>query len=482
MSFQSETVEELPDSSTLTSKKSVVAKSAIWYSLATFLTKGLAFVTIPIFTRIMTAGEFGSFNNFAAWQIILLSVFGLESYLTINRARFDYSKQELQEYQFSLLTAGMLVSLLLGVILVVAPGVAEGFTELDAQYLIVLVLYVLFYPSFAMFQSLQRVQYKYKLSALLSFGTSFVATVLSVVLVLTLSDALMGRIIGQYAPFIILGVVFYGWYAKSGCRIRFSYIRYAMPLCIPLITATLGSQVLLLACRIVAQHMCGSDDVAFVSLATTCAQVALILVTTLNNAWSPWFLDCLHEKQYEEARKVFKLFAWGVLLVTLGVSFAAPELVFILGGTEYQPTTQLVPSFMSACLLSMISSQYVFIETFHKNVRVGGLATLAVGGVNIGLCILFINLGGAGALGYANVLSYALLLVCHKFAIRNFESPDLFDWRTIGMPMVLSAASMPLCLWLYGGDWAVVRFAFFLACFIAGLFVLKRAKTAFSTA
>ena len=429
----------------------------------------------------MTTGEFGSFNNFAAWQIILLSVFGLESYLTINRARFDYSEKELQEYQFSLVTAGGLFSLLLVVILVIAPGVATGFTQLDAQYLFIMVLYILFYPSFAMFQSLQRVQYRYKLSAGLSFATSLVATLLSVALVASLPDALMGRIVGQYAPFILLGIVFYCWYAKTGHCAKLSYLKYALPLCLPLVVATLGSQVLLLGCRIVAQHMCGPDDVAFVSLATTCAQIALILVTTLNNAWSPWLLDCMHEKQYPEVRKTFLPFLWGVLLVTVAVSFIAPELVSLLGGNNYAPTIQMVPSFMSACLFGMIASQYVFVETFHKRVHIGGIATLVVGLVNIALCTLFVYLGGAGFVGYANVISYIILIACHKLATKNFESPDLFSINTIGIPSLLSLASMPLCLWLYASNWQWARYTLFLLCCGAGLLVLKKAKKAFST-
>lgn len=456
----------------LDGKKSAAAKSAIWYTLASFTTKGLGFITIPLFTRIMTTAEFSSFNNYAAWQQILLSIFGLESYLTINRARFDFDKRELQGYQFSVLGVGAVFTLFLAAVMAIAPKLSEGITALDMQYLIIMLLYILFYPSFAMFQSLQRVQYRYKLSAGLSFGVSLGATLLSVVLVVSLSDALMGRIVGQYVPFIVLGTGFFIWYAATGRKVQGKYIRYALPLCIPLVIATCGSQVLLLGCRIISQHFCASDGAAFVSLATTCSQIALVLTTALNNAWSPWLMDCLNVRRYDEARKAFSIFLWGICLTTLGVSFLAPELVGILGGQDYGPTIALIPSFMCACLLNMISSQYVFVETFYKRVKLGGVVTLLIGLANLGICAYLATVFGYAGVGYGNIVSYVLLIVLHKIVVRRFDSPDIFDLKLIGVPVALSVGSMPVCLALYSSGTTVPRMICFVLCAIAGAWIL----------
>lgn len=447
-------------SDSLEQKKREAGKSAIWYTAATFITKGLGFITIPLFTRIMTTGEFGLFNNFAAWQQILLSVLSLESYATLNRARLDCEGKELQDYQFTLLTSSLGITFLLAVLLIVAPSMPETITDLDRKYLYIMVLYLLFYPAFTMFQMLQRVQYRYKLSAGLSLGASLLATALSVLLVVTLDDALMGRVVGQYVPFAVLGVAFYLWYWKTGGTFRVKYLKYALPLAVPLVIATLGTQVLLLGCRIVTQHSCGPDEVAFLSLATTVSQIVLILVNTLNNAWAPWLYDCLSNGKPEKAIETFKLYLWGMTVLSVLVMLAGPELVKILGGEEYGPTVWLVPSFMFTCLLSMLANQYVYLETYYKDVWAGGIATLIIGIINLPLCFGFIKVAGFDAVGYANITSNALLIVVHKRLIaKRLKVEDLFSAKASAMPILVAIASMPISLLAYKLDSFLLRWA-----------------------
>ncbi|RDB63922.1 hypothetical protein C1878_03810 [Gordonibacter sp. 28C] len=458
-------------------KAKAAGRSAVWYTAATFLTKGLGFITIPIFTRIMTTGEFGLYNNFAAWQVILLSLFSLEGYATLNRARLDIHGKQLQDYQFTLLTSGMGLTFLLAMLLLVAPGVPESLTDLDRQYLYIMVLYLLFQPAFTMFQTLQRVQYRYKLSAGLSLGASLLATLLSVALVLVLPDALMGRIVGQYVPFAVLGIGFYLWYWKTGGRFRLEHLKYAIPLCVPLVIAALGGQILLLGCRIVTQHTCGADQVAFLSLATTLAQIALILINALNNAWAPWLYDCLEAGASDKATGTFKVYIWGIAVLTVLVSLFAPELVLLLGGEEYAPTIWLVPSFMANCLLGMLTNQYVYLETYHKDVRAGGVATLLLGLLNLPLCWLFVTALGFEYVGYANIVSNALLVLVHKIIVRKFDSPDVFSLKTSGLPLLVGLTSMPVSLVLYACEVDWLRYALIAAIACLGAIWLFKVRS-----
>ena len=40
-------------------KMSVVAKAAMWFTFSTVLQKGISFITVPIFTRLMTTEQYG---------------------------------------------------------------------------------------------------------------------------------------------------------------------------------------------------------------------------------------------------------------------------------------------------------------------------------------------------------------------------------------------------------------------------------------
>ena len=86
-------------------------KSGFWYTLSEFLTRAIGFITIPIYTRILTNAEVGDFSVYASWQVILVIVCGIEVYNTINRARFDYPlKKDFDAYITSCLLLSTIIT------------------------------------------------------------------------------------------------------------------------------------------------------------------------------------------------------------------------------------------------------------------------------------------------------------------------------------------------------------------------------------
>ena len=54
-----------------------VIKSGVWFTVSNFIMKSIGFITTPIFTRLLTKAEFGDFNNFQTWMMILLYITSL---------------------------------------------------------------------------------------------------------------------------------------------------------------------------------------------------------------------------------------------------------------------------------------------------------------------------------------------------------------------------------------------------------------------
>ena len=55
-------------------KMNAPVKMAFWFLICSFLQKGIGFITTPVFTRIMTEGEFGRYSVYQSWYSII-SVF-----------------------------------------------------------------------------------------------------------------------------------------------------------------------------------------------------------------------------------------------------------------------------------------------------------------------------------------------------------------------------------------------------------------------
>ena len=51
---------------------SLPVKASLWYTVCNVINKGLALLSTPIFTRIMTEEQYGTFSVFQSWYSILI--------------------------------------------------------------------------------------------------------------------------------------------------------------------------------------------------------------------------------------------------------------------------------------------------------------------------------------------------------------------------------------------------------------------------
>ena len=57
---------------------STVVKASFWFTICSVLSKGMAFLTIPIFTRIMTTEEYGYVTLYNSWLLVMTTICTLQ--------------------------------------------------------------------------------------------------------------------------------------------------------------------------------------------------------------------------------------------------------------------------------------------------------------------------------------------------------------------------------------------------------------------
>ena len=93
-----------------------VLKATVWYTLSSFLLKGIGFLTTPIFSRILSTEEYGIVNNFNAWLAIVTVIGSLCLSASLIRARFEY-EGDLDSYVKTNLFFGSSITILLSMFL-----------------------------------------------------------------------------------------------------------------------------------------------------------------------------------------------------------------------------------------------------------------------------------------------------------------------------------------------------------------------------
>ncbi len=86
--------------------KNKVVRAGIAYTIGNVLLRGIAFLTLPIFTRILTTQEFGLFNVYVSYETILTIFSGVCLYGSLRTAWYDY-RTSFDQYVSSILTLSL---------------------------------------------------------------------------------------------------------------------------------------------------------------------------------------------------------------------------------------------------------------------------------------------------------------------------------------------------------------------------------------
>lgn len=447
-------------------------KSGFWYTVSNFLTRAIVFITTPVFARILTTSEFGDFHVYANWQSLLLIFCSLEFSLTINRARLDYDENELKNYIGNTLLVSGIITLVLFLIVMCFDGIRSKLLMLDREYVYVMFTYLFFYPAFELFQSEQRVKYNYRLSAALSFLSVLSGALLAVLGAFLFKDRLLGRVVGQYLPVVLLGITFWSLYVCRIKKINVEYCKYALGIAEPLVISYLGSQILASSDKIVVQHLCTSEAVAFIGITTSCSHIMTILIQSLNNAWAPWFYDKLEEKQYEQINKIFGIYMMLIVLCTFGVILLGPELILILGGSKYNDALPLIPPSISFCIFNLIIFQFINIETYYKRTKFAAIATGCIAIINVLLDIIFVKLFGFIAASFVTVLCYAILMLLHSLYVNRLCTRKLVQKKVLLFSIISVICIIMFSYIAYINT--IIRYCLIGILFMNGLFILMK--------
>lgn len=426
-------------------------KSGFWYTAASFLTRAMAFLTMPVFTRLLTHDQYGGFSSFATYLATMIIICGLEVYSTLNRARFDFTGEgELDGYITSSLVLSTLFTGFLFVLYLIFPDFFSTLIGLEHRYMIILFSYLLTYPAFAMFHAKQRIEYRYKLSSIIAFSVLIAAYALSFVLTMKMEDdRLMGRIFGQYFPYVLTGIGFYVYFITRSRHVTVRAWKYALRIGLPLVFAYLGSQLLLSSDVLVVKRICSNEEVSYLSVSHSCSHIILLLVQSMNTAWAPWFFDMLKIGNTMQIRRAYRAYLWVAVLGTFGVVLFGPELILLLGGEGYLESIYILPIYILCGVFTVLTAQFSNLETYYKKTEYAAIFTGIAAVLNIGLDIIGVKIWGYRTVAYATLICQMLLVALHYIFTKRMGVRDFLPLKSLISCVLASLLIIPTAFLLY---------------------------------
>ncbi len=428
--------------------------SAIWYTLSSVIAKGITVLLTPIYTRVLTKGEFGQYTNFFSWQNILVLFFSLCLDSSILRARTDYkSDKEFNTYVYNVTIISVLFPLMTaGVWLIFFYSKTSNWFNINEKYIWALYIILAVYSLIPIYQAKERAEFKYKASSILTLGYGISTVLAPIMLIYFFSDKnkldmiiyanLINSVIWGCAIAILI-------FKQPHAKINRLYIEYALRIGIPVVPHALASMILGNSDKVMINTMCGSEYAAVYGVVYTCALAISLLRNSLNNAWVPWFYRKLSENKFDEVKEVSKIFVDLFSLCFILLCLLGPEIILILGGAAYQNAQILIPIIMLGCYYNFLNLFFVNIEFYEKKTFMISVITVVVTVLNIIMNYFGILLLGYIAAAYTTAICNALIVIFHYLSTKKYNNYKIVDNKHIFCRMSEAIIIVILCTYIY---------------------------------
>lgn len=403
-------------------------KAGLWYVIGNLLIKGIAFISTPLFTRLLSIDEFGTYSTYTAYESLLSVIIGGGIFASIKNAKFDYS-ESFDDYVASALFITIIPFILVLMVGNLFIDVISPLIGLDQILLNVLIIQS-YATAIITFNSVKySINLQYKKFMLISLITSLASVSLSILFIFTIfnDDRLVARILGGAIPTIIIAVCLAFIIFRKRKLFNLDVWKYSIPIGLPLVPHSLSQIILSVFDRVMINSIIGSTAAGIYSFTSNVGNLLFIIWNSLDQVWAPTFYQLMHDKNYNEIQGKSKIYVIIFSYFTIGMVTISPEVIMILAPKEYWVGRELVIPICISVYFTFLYSFPVNVEYFFKKTKYISLGTLCAAILNVVLNFAFIPKFGFVAAAYTTLISYIALFIFHWLIAKRIFSKRLFN-------------------------------------------------------
>ncbi len=511
--------------------RSKAVKAGMGYTIGNFMVKGIQFLAMPLFGRLMTTEEFGVYNVFASYDAILFVFLGLCVHASLRSANQEYDGK-LDAYASSISLIYVVNLALFALLLALFGRPLSGLLGFDRLALWLLLLHSFGSSLLSLYNDRLSIAYNYKEYIGLSLCNAVANVLISLALMLTVYSGARdtGRMLGASCAMFAVGVyILIRLWQRARPRYDREYWKFGITYSLPIIPHGISNVLLAQFDRIMIRSMVGDHEAGLYSMAANVKLILLVIMESVANAWSTWFFDRSRVAK-ENAASVQTdagtvnrsasnrgnpdegeiehptadaepgeglshggvltnrvpagisipdaavLLAAGFAFLTIGLCSVGPEVILLVGGMKYYESRfVLVPMLLEVFALFLynlvVQSEYVAKRTGY--VMAG---TVGAAGLNVVLNTIFIMRYGYVAAAWTTLFCYVLYLIFHLIVSRRLQGYAILPAKGL-LPFALAVIAVAACDCLLQKQWILRWVLCAVADIPIGLWLLKRMKT-----
>jgi O-antigen/teichoic acid export membrane protein len=402
------------------------------YMSAEFFTKALAFISVPIFTRLLTPDEYGILAIFTSIISISTILMGLNFHGSVARYYHEEDKNFGQFISSNILFLFLFNIFSFSLINLFKKEIST-LINIDVEIFMIAVIVAIFNIPINMFLSYLQTSKQSDKYSFLSVAKSVSILVISIIWVYLLSEQrYFGKIYGNLVVSVVVFVISIIYFIKLGKpKFKFKYIKYSLVFGVPLIPHALSNFILSYFDRIAINQLTGSLNTGLYSFAYNVGMIMAVVVMAMNKAWVPMFYDNLKENNYKKINSMAVDYSKYIFFTAMTLILFSKEIVIILADESYYAALDLVPIIILSYVFVFFYTLFANYSFYKKKTVLISIATLIAGALNIALNYLLIPKFGYIAAAYTTLFSYIVLFVLHYINARFIVGEKVISLKKI---------------------------------------------------
>ncbi len=428
---------------------SVGVKASVVYFLASMVSAGMAYITTPIYTRMLSPEEFGKVSVYLTWKSVfgVIAMFCLQSGV-FNNGMLDY-KDDRDGYSLSMLMLSNIITVVFGAIIFALYPFIGKWVDIDLPFLAVMFAVFLVEPAYTFFICRKRYEFKYKPTFVACVIAGLVPSLITVTCVLATKENKMdARILAMAFSQIVIFGVFYAYLVVKGKgKVKLSYWKFAFLFNLPLIPHYLSGYLLGNSSKILISHLIGDSQTAFYSIALTVGNIGIVVWSAINSSLVPFTYERCREKDYKSISKVTIpiLFVFAAVSV-LEVIFA-PEIVAVLGTAAYREAIYAIPPIVGGVFFQVFYYIFANIVYYYKKPHYVMFASVTAVIISFALHFLLVPKFGYLVAGYITMFAYLVQACLDYLAMKKVVPEKIYNEK------LLILLGLAVTLFVIGSNW-----------------------------
>ena len=397
---------------------SLPVKAAFWFTICSFVQRGITMITTPIFTRLLDTEEYGKYSTYLSWESVLLMITSLCLYKSIMNL---YVKYEDQERVLSVVCGlELTVTTIWFVIGMIFCEPISSLLAISPTLTYCLFIYFIAQSAFQCWALYKRYVYDYKklifVTLLLTVGSS----VLGVISVIFISSTAESRAISALIFLTIVGVVIYSvMFFRTKAFFDKKIWAFALGFYIPLLPHNLSEFILQSSDKIMINYLCGSNDVAIYSIAYSAGSLINLVTSSINSSFAPYQYQKIKSGEYDLlAKRANQVLGFvGVMLIL--IMLFSKEIVLIFGGSKYIDSVYVIIPICIGVYFNYMFQLFSRVQEYYEKKLMVVIPSILCALLNLILNYIFIRLCGYQAAAYTTFLCYMIFCIMHYFFYRK---------------------------------------------------------------